>query len=175
MCHEEVDKVLFESKCGANIPYEDITKFVYLGQVIKEALRLHPPVQIMARLNMEESQVGAYRMPPNAVFGICVLAVHHHPDFWDRPKEFLPDRFSADNIKATIKHPFQYIPFSFGPRHCIGQRFATLEATTILALILQNFSINMEADDILGTKIEETITCSPRSLHVTLTPRKCAY
>jgi cytochrome P450 len=171
-CHDEVDFIL-PSSLGPDITvsYEQVGRFIYLGQCIKETLRLHPPAQVMGRSNVNEAKIGKYRIPPNSILGICILAVHQHPDFWENPLEFFPDRFHPDSMRSTIKHPFQYIPFSFGPRNCIGQRFATIEATTILALILRKFTVHMNSDDINGMKVEETITCGPRSMRVTLTPR----
>ena len=94
-----------------------------------------------------------------------------HPEYWERPQDFFPERFAPEVIKTTMKHPFQYIPFSSGPRNCIGQRFATFEFTAILALILRKFSFYIEEKDFLDIRIEETVTCGPRNMNIVLTQR----
>lgn len=170
-CQDEIDSIFPKSTTDINLSTEDISKFVYIGQVFKESLRLHPPAQILARMTNDDVDIGKYRIPGGSILGICVLAVHRHQDFWDRPLEFLPDRFHPDNIKSTIKHPFQYIPFSSGPRNCIGARFATLEATAILILILRKFSIKIEPEDEAEIRFEETVTCGPRNMKAVLIPR----
>ena len=172
LCQEELDRI-FPVKQGEEVvvAYEDISKCVYLGMVIKEALRLHPPAQMLARRTVEECQIGSYRIPPNSILGVCILAVHRRADFWENPEEFIPDRFHPDNIKGTMKHPFQYIPFSSGARNCIGQRFATLEATTILALILRKFTLKIGDEEFKKIRIEENLTCGPKNMNIVLVPR----
>ena len=117
-CHEEVDEVLLGHDDESIISYEEIGRLGYLAQTVKETLRRHPPAQVLARECSEEVTVGPYTLAAKTNFIICVLAIHHHPDFWEKPYEFNPDRFAPETSKKSIKHPFQYIPFSAGPRNC---------------------------------------------------------
>ena len=171
-CHEEIDRVL-GAECHPLhiISYEQIGNFIYVNQVVKEVLRVHPAAQVLGRRLIEESQVGHFHLPPDTNVGICVLAVHNHPEFWDKPNEFLPDRFAPENIKKTLIHPFQYIPFSAGPRNCIGTRFATMEIIVSLAKILKHFTFKIEADAMNNIKIQETVTCVPKNMQIVLEKR----
>ncbi|KAL7981919.1 hypothetical protein Chor_000976 [Crotalus horridus] len=117
--HNELDEVFGDS--DHHITMEDLKKLRYLECVIKEALRLFPSVPFFARILNEECHIS--RDP------------HNFPD----PEEFRPERFFPEN--STGRHPYSYIPFSAGPRNCIGQRFALLEEKTILATILRHFWI----------------------------------
>lgn len=103
---------------------------------------------------------------------VCVMALHRHKDFWDKPDEYDPDRFSAERAKATIKHPFQYVPFSAGPRNCIGQRFANMEAMTAFATLLYHFKFEMKPEDYANVVSVETVTCQPKNVFFHVTPRK---
>lgn len=181
-CHEEIDIVMdcmsaqfatpADGPTGLCIGYDQISQFVYLGQVIKETLRLHPPVQSFARLNEQEFELNGFSFPPDTRFGILVQAVHQHPEFWDRPTEFLPDRFSVENYSTTMKHPYQYIPFSAGPRNCIGQRFAVMEATVILAMMLHSFKVSIDAENDAKIRVMETIICGPKNMHIDFSMRQ---
>ena len=171
-CHEEIDKVVGDDyDLNSIISYEQISEFVYINQVVKEVLRMHPAAQMLGRRSVEKSQIGPYLLPPNTNIGICVLAVHHHSDFWDRPYHFLPERFSPENIKHTLKHPFQYIPFSAGPRNCIGARFATMEMIVSLVKILKPFTFRIDHNSMNEIRIEETVTCAPKNMRIILEKR----
>lgn len=152
--------------------YDDINKFVYLQQVVKETMRFHPSVPALARMNVDACQLGEYLIPPGCVVGVCIMAIHRHKDFWDKPDEFIPDRFSPENTRSTLKHPFQYIPFSAGPRNCIGQRFASMELVALLALTLKNFTFRIDPEAAANIRFEETITFQPKNITVQLIPRK---
>ena len=70
---------------------------------------------------------------------IDVYALHHDPDIWENPNVFDPDRFLLENIKN--RHPYSYIPFSAGPRNCVGQKFAHLELKTVLTILLRKWHV----------------------------------
>lgn len=169
-CHEEIDSILGSCDAEHVISYDMINKFVYLSQVLKETLRLHPPVPILARQNKEDCSVGPYNLSKNHLLVICVLALHRHPDYWTDPQEFLPERWAPSTpdsrfLKEAHKHPFQYMPFSAGPRNCIGQRFAHMEMVVLLAQLLSKYSVSVSKADEEILKFEETVVSQPVNFH----------
>ncbi|XP_015687266.1 cytochrome P450 4V2 [Protobothrops mucrosquamatus] len=135
--HNELDEVFGDS--DHHITMEDLKKLRYLECVIKEALRLFPSVPFFARILNEECHIRGYKIPKGTDVIILPYALHRDPDNFPDPEEFRPERFFPEN--STGRHPYSYIPFSAGPRNCIGQRFALLEEKTILATILRHFWI----------------------------------
>lgn len=97
--------------------------------------------------------------------------MHRNPLYWSNPDVFDPDRWSAENIHKTLKSPFQYAPFSHGPRNCIGQRFAQMEMMVVLTVLLRYFSVSMDAEDHSSMVYEDIITCQPRVLNMSLLRR----
>ena len=120
---------------------------------------------------MEPCKIDQYTLKPGTSIGISVRSLHHHPDFWDKALEFIPERFSPENIKKTLKHPFQYIPFSSGPRSCIGQRFAQTEAILLFAHLLARFTISITPEDAAAIYFEEKVTCGPKNFFLNLIER----
>jgi len=166
--NKESDK---DGAVNERVSYEDINKFSYLLQVIKESMRLHPPVPIMGRTTVDQCQIGEYIIPAGSHLPVCILALHSHPDFWERPDEYIPERFSAARLREKPLHPFQFLPFSAGPRNCIGQRFAQMEVIVVLALILRQYRVSMSVEDLASVRFEETITYQTKNLFCTFTKR----
>uniref|UniRef100_A0A2D4MR76 Cytochrome P450 4V2 n=1 Tax=Micrurus spixii TaxID=129469 RepID=A0A2D4MR76_9SAUR len=135
--HSELDEVFGNS--DHHITMEDLKKLRYLECVIKEALRLFPSVPLFARNLNEECYIRGYKIPKGTDIIILSYALHRDPDNFPEPEKFRPERFFPEN--SAGRHPYSYIPFSAGPRNCIGQRFALLEEKTILATILRHFWI----------------------------------
>ncbi|XP_023209501.1 cytochrome P450 4C1-like [Centruroides sculpturatus] len=131
---------IFRNDKYRDITVEDLKKMRYLDCVIKEALRIYPPVAFISRHNPSEMKVGEYILPANSSCVICIYAIHHNPTVFENPEIFDPDRFLPENFKKC--HPFAFIPFSAGPRNCLGQRFSMMEMKTILANVLRHFTIN---------------------------------
>ncbi len=108
---QEIDGILGSPAAADRvIVYENINKFEYLTAVIKETLRLHPPVSMIGRKNLEDYQLGEYTIRKNSMIGINLLAVHTNPAHWTNPWDYRPERW----LDGTKIHPFQYIPFSAG-------------------------------------------------------------
>ncbi|XP_054845905.1 cytochrome P450 4V2 [Eublepharis macularius] len=135
--HRELDEVFGDS--NRHVTSDDLKKLRYLECVIKEALRLFPSVPFFARTLNEEYYIRGYKIPKGTDVLIGVFALHRDPEVFPEPEEFRPERFSAEN--SAGRHSYAYVPFSAGPRNCIGQRFAQMEEKTILATILRNFWI----------------------------------
>jgi cytochrome P450 len=119
--------------------FEDHARLPYALQVFKEALRMYPPVYVFGRQAQDEVTVADYRVPQGTVVFACPYALHHREDLWPDPHRFDPDRFLPEAEAARPRHA--WLPFSSGPRVCIGQPFALLEAQLILGTLLQNVSL----------------------------------
>jgi cytochrome P450 len=128
--HEEIDQVL------QNGPptIEQLPALKQVRQVIRESMRLYPPIWIVERRVIEEDYVLGIRLPAGTSVVVCPYTLHRHPAFWDDPEQFRPDRFSKPP-------PAAYLPFGAGPRYCIGSEFAMLEAQLIISLIVQKVRV----------------------------------
>jgi cytochrome P450 len=133
--HTEVDQVL-----DGRVPtLEDLPRLSYTRQVIEEAMRLYPAAWAMSRQSIGEDQLGNYSLPANASVILPIYAIHRHPGFWEDAERFDPERFSEEEKEK--QHRFAYFPFGGGPRQCIGNTFAMMEAQLILAMIAQSFRL----------------------------------
>ncbi|CAL1679504.1 unnamed protein product [Lasius platythorax] len=135
--HEELDEVFRDSETPASV--KELSQLKYLERVIKETLRLYPSVPFIFRKLAEDVKMGDYTLPKNATVSIEILYTHTNPQIWSDPQKFDPDRFLPENSKH--RNPYAYIPFSAGPRNCIGQRFALLEEKTILTAVLRKWRV----------------------------------
>lgn len=150
----ELDSVL-----GDRLPtLEDLPNLPYTEMVIKEGMRLYPPAWNFARQAIEDVEIGDYLIPKNAGVMTIPYVTHRHPDFWDDPERFDPQRFSPENEPHI--HKYAYFPFGGGPRICIGNSFAMMEAQLILAAIMQRYTVAL----VEGHRVE------PEAL-VTLRPK----
>lgn len=119
--------------------YEDLARLTYTAQVIQEVTRLHPPVWILTRQTKAEDEVGGYYVPAGADVLICPYTLHRHPEYWDRPAHFDPDRFDP---AATMSRPrYAHIPFGAGPRFCVGSHLGLMEATFVLAMLARELRL----------------------------------
>ncbi|EPQ05806.1 Cytochrome P450 4V3 [Myotis brandtii] len=119
------------------VTLEDLKKLKYLECVIKETLRIFPSVPIIARGLNEDCDVGGYNIVKGSQILIVPYALHRDQKYFPDPEEFKPERFFPENSMG--RHPYAYVPFSAGPRNCIGQRFAMMEEKVILSCILRHF------------------------------------
>jgi len=152
--HEEVQQRCFEELQNISKNIEDLSVFdfnnlVYLECVIKESLRLYPPVPFFGRFCTEECVVNGLIMPKGAQINIHSFDIMRDPRHFPNPTAFQPDRFLPEN--SVDRHPFAFIPFSAGQRNCIGQKFAILEMKVLLVSILQKFKLLpvMRLEDII--------------------------
>lgn len=118
--------------------HQDLSNLRYLEQVLKESLRMYPSVPSISRLTDGEVKMpSGYTIPSNSIVHIHIYDLHHNPTLYPDPDKFDPERFTVENSKN--RHPFAYIPFSAGPRNCIGQRYAYLEIKIVIVEILRKF------------------------------------
>jgi cytochrome P450 len=127
------------------LTHEDVPRLRYTVQVLHEALRLCPPAPAVGRMVMADIEVDGYRLPAGTVALVAIYAMHRDPALWEDPLRFDPDRFSPERCKG--RNRWQYLPFGGGPRACIGDHFAMLEATLALATILRRIEIHSVSSD----------------------------
>jgi cytochrome P450 len=127
---------------GGRLPAAaDLARLPYHRSVLDESLRLFPPAWIIGRRAIADDQIGGYSVPAGTVIAICIYTLHRHPAFWDDPDRFDPERFTPE--RSARRHKYVYIPFSVGPRQCIGNGFALLEAGLIMACVSQRFELRL--------------------------------
>jgi cytochrome P450 len=105
--------------------FDDLPRFLYTRQIIDEAMRLYPAGWNMTRRALRDDRLGVYFVPAGTEIYVPPYFIQRHPDLWEEPDRFNPDRFRSDNAKH--RHRLATIPFSAGPRNCIGELFARVE------------------------------------------------
>ncbi|ALC42315.1 Cyp4aa1, partial [Drosophila busckii] len=136
-CYEELERIFENSNRAPTM--SDLREMRYMEMCIKEALRLYPSVPLIARKLGEEVRLGAYTLPVGSNIFICPYATHRLAHIYPEPEKFKPERFSSE--QAEKRHPYAFIPFSAGPRYCIGNRFAILEIKTIISRLLRSYQL----------------------------------
>ncbi len=121
--------------------FEDLASLKYTRMVLEEAMRLYPPAWIFGRTAIGEDALGSYRIPAKSLVVVSPYCVQRTAKLWPNPEGFEPERFSAE---ATAKrHKFAYLPFGAGPRVCIGNQFAIMEAQVLLAMMVQRYRLDL--------------------------------
>lgn len=115
----------------------------YMDLVLKESLRLYPPVPIIARIATENTEVLGERIIRGSSVALDIFLMHRCEDYFHDPDRFDPTRF--EGLRAF--NPYTYIPFSAGSRNCIGQKFAQYEIKSALVKILQHFTVRLARDN----------------------------
>ncbi len=124
--------------CGNESPtYEECAKLDYCRAFISEVLRLHPPLFMVVRQAISKDEVMGYPISAKAKVGVPLCCLHRHPDYWDKPDEFIPERFldrpwGQDN-------EFAYMPFIVGTRNCVARNFIFLAMSLITGILVKNF------------------------------------
>jgi len=151
--HAELDDVLQ----GERPTLEHVRRLRYTESVIKEAMRLYPPIPEFGRQAMAEVTLGEHLLPKGAIIIVPVYAMHHDARWFKEPDTFSPERFlEADTALPKLA----YLPFGGGPRVCIGNSFAQLEATLLLATLAQRFRLSLEPAQTVSP--EATLTLRPK-------------
>jgi cytochrome P450 len=132
--HEEIDEVLEGGRAPRT---EDLARLRYAESVIKESMRLYPPAWGVGREAVRDVEIGGYLIPKRAQVFMMSYAVQRDPRFWREPEAFRPERWQNGETKDLPK--FAYFPFGGGPRLCIGNQFAMMEAILCLATIARRF------------------------------------
>jgi len=138
---------------------DDMSRLSYTVQVLHEALRLCPPGATGARMAIQDVEIDGYRVEAGTMLLFGIMSVQRDPSLWDNPLTFDPDRFSPE--KSRGRDRWQYLPFGGGPRSCIGDHFAMLEATLALATIVRRFEIRSLDDDFPLATPFTTVAAAP--------------
>jgi cytochrome P450 len=132
---EEVDRVL-----GNDPPdQEGVGRLVFLEQVIKETLRLYPPIHIGMRIAAQDLEFGGCKIPAGTRVVYSIYLTHRMKEYWPEPDRFDPERFAPE--QSQVRPPYTYVPFGGGPRNCIGMAFAQVEVKIVLARVLQKYNL----------------------------------
>lgn len=138
---ERLDKEIHEV-LGKRVPTAaDFPNLPYTLKVFKEILRVYPPVPAVPRRIEKDDKLGEYQLEGGNDVFISPYLLHRHPDFWEDPEKFDPNRF--DKEKERQRHTFAYLPFGGGPRICMGNNFAMMEAVFIIAMTSQRFKLKL--------------------------------
>jgi cytochrome P450 len=153
---------------GRNPSIDDLPHLPLTKAVFEESLRLYPPGWGELRESISADEINGFAIPAKSIILLCQWVTHRHPDFWEDPDRFKPERFLSS--APTHRHRFAYFPFGGGPRICIGMQFALIEGPLVLATILQRFRIELVSDH--PVEPDATFTLRPRhGLKVILHPR----
>jgi cytochrome P450 len=137
--------------------YDDLANLHYTQAVLREALRLYSVVPVVTRQAVEDDVICGHPIPANSHMVVHIKAIHYRPDLWPEPDAFRPERFEG----KPQYHPFSFLPFINGPRNCIGQHFAQLEAKIVLALLVNRFEVTPAPGE-LGQRHPHNIPIAPR-------------
>ncbi|GIX85776.1 cytochrome P450 4V2 [Caerostris darwini] len=167
--HEELDRI-FGDDVDRHADTNDLKDMQYLDYVLKESQRIYPSVPIISREAPEDINICGYAIPKGSSCTVHVYLLHRDETVFPNPEKFDPDRFLPEN--STNRHPFAYIPFSAGPRNCIGQRFAIMEEKIVISTILRNFTLeSLDPRDRLPPAPELILRCS-QPIRIRIRPRQ---
>lgn len=149
--HPEVETKLLEELhqvLGGRAPcLADLPKLPYTEMVIREVIRLYPPAPGVAREPIENVTIGGYAVPKSSLITINIYAIQHDGRFFSDPERFDPERFAKGWEERMPR--YAYLPFGGGPRVCIGNAFAMMEARLILAAVAQQYKLSLGSLDVI--------------------------
>ncbi|XP_032690305.1 cytochrome P450 4C1-like isoform X2 [Odontomachus brunneus] len=167
---EEVKTVM--QQCEGKLTMTSLQNLPYLERCLKESLRLYPSVYFITRITAEDVQLrDSYVIPRGTITHLNIFDAHRDPNFWPNPDVFDPDRFLPEKIQK--RHPYSYLPFSAGPRNCIGQRFAMLELKAIIALLVHNFYLE-PINYLKDMRINIDLVLRPNNMKIKFVPIQAA-
>jgi len=150
----EADRVLGDRPPAA----EDFAALPYTRQVIDEALRLYPPAWVVSRRVLADDVLAGSPVPAGALIIVSPYTLHRHPDVWEEPEVFDPDRFAPDRRADAVRRG--YLPFGAGPRLCVGRDFALLESTLVLAAVAARYAMERLPG---AVQLDPSVTLRPKS------------
>uniref|UniRef100_A0A1A9W294 Cytochrome P450 n=1 Tax=Glossina brevipalpis TaxID=37001 RepID=A0A1A9W294_9MUSC len=163
----EIQHVLSNDK-NKTLTYKNLQELKYMECVIKETLRLYPPVASIGRHVTEDIVIDDLNIPAGANISLAFYMIFRDPDYFDEPELFKPERFDFDADQKI--NPFAFTPFSAGPRNCIGQKFAMLEMKSTISKMLRHFELLPLGPEV--RTVFHIITRSSTGIHLGLKPRQ---
>jgi cytochrome P450 len=146
--HAELDAEL-----GGRAPTpDDLPRLEYTRRIVLETLRLYPTLWLMSRPPREAEVIGGYQIPKRVYLIVMPYITHRHPDFWDNPEAFDPDRFSPE--RSAGRHPYAYIPFGRAHRACIGEAYSLLQLRLTTAMVAQRYVLDVFPGQAITRKTE---------------------
>ncbi|CAB3256716.1 unnamed protein product [Arctia plantaginis] len=161
--YEEL-KTIYGGNMDKDPSYQELQQMKYLDLVLKESMRLYPPVPFIERLMENDCEVGELKLVKGTSVLINIHQIQRHPELYENPLKFRPERF-----KVPLPNPFNWIAFSAGPRNCIGQKFAMMELKIAISETVKNFLILPSGIEPKSTAV--LILKSQNGVHVKLRPR----
>jgi cytochrome P450 len=144
-----------QAKLGGRSPtVDDLPRLALPRRILQEAMRLFPPAWIIGRSADEADEIGGFGIPARSIVFISPYVIHRHPGLWENPEGFDPARFEKEPPRGG------YLPFGGGPRMCIGNGFAMMEAELVLATLAQRFRFDLVPGP--PVDLEPSITLRPR-------------
>jgi cytochrome P450 len=153
---EEVDQLLDDGRAPT---LADLEKLPYTLMVIKETMRIQPTVAVIPRVTTTDTLLGEYTLEANSILFLSPYLLHHDVRFWENPDRYDPTRFTEENEANITK--YAYLPFGGGPRVCIGNHFALMEAQILLAQIIRRYQLSVV--DGAHIEPERTATTHPKN------------
>ena len=134
---EKLYKELVECYPNDRVAYDEINKSEYLSACLDESMRLHPALNRLLRVAVDDCDLGKFRLKKGQVVGVCVYNLHRDPQYFGADAhKFRPERFLNGEVETD------FIPFGAGPRHCIANRFALLELKSCLIRLLKRYKFS---------------------------------
>ncbi|MCC7224654.1 MAG: cytochrome P450 [Chitinophagales bacterium] len=133
---------------GTQMPnFDNVSRMAYNTNVINEGMRLYPPAMFVGRKAMAADQICGYDIRPGHTIVVNIYGAHRNPKYWDKPNDFMPERFDSFAIKGDNR--FVFLPFGGGPRICIGNNFAMLEMQIINALLARHVQFDLVSQHVV--------------------------
>jgi cytochrome P450 len=140
-CRTEINEILKDRESD-DLTWNDAMKLNYVTMCIKEAMRMHTTVPIISRYASRDLEIDGHVIPKDMLINILLFRLHMHPDIWGDPEVYRPDRFLPEEVSK--RDTYSFVPFSAGPRNCIGQNFALNELRVAVSRIVKNFQIGLD-------------------------------
>lgn len=155
---------------GDDFSFSQLMELNYMACVLKETLRLYPPVWLFSRRAIAADRLGPFEIPAGAHLFIAPYFLHRRPELWPDPERFDPDRF--DEARSGPVDRYAFVPFSAGARRCIGEHFSFVEMQMHLALMLPHYALKPVAPAAAAPELEPAVNLrSTHAIHLTISPR----